>query len=472
MKRTALAIVVSLAFVSCAMAQPTGRMMMRRPLVLPPAPLTFGDRIQLGEGHASSGLPRMVVSGRHVYVTWAAGEPRADVHFAGSSDSGRSFSAGVNLSTTSATSWWPVIAAGGSNVYVAWRDEFTIGGDIFFARSENNGAGFHPHVNLSDSPGRRSWPPEIAASGDSVYVVWREPVDGRDQIVLRASDDGGATFGPLVNVSETPAGQTSSSPAVAVVGPRVHVIWCKHSRSIVCRTSADEGATWGDSIVLSESAGNNASPRIAASGLRVCVGWPDSMGIEGGNEEALLAVSGDGGASFASPVNMSNSAARTRGVRVAAAGSNVYALWQEDVGGDEDILLRASTNGGASFRGAVNLSNNTEDCREPCIHAYGDNVHVAWLQRNGVRGIQFRSSPNKGSGFSGAVDITLNGTRGSASGARIVAHGSSVYAVWNDNGPVFRKGTKSTTRPPSTIMRRAPLPRPGTSKARKAPRPR
>jgi hypothetical protein len=262
-------------------------------------------------------------------------------------------------------------------------------------------------------------------------------------------------------VSECPDGQMPGRLAIAVEGSRVHVVWSTSPRSIVCRTSADSGATWGDSIVLSESPGNNVTPRIATSGLRVYVAWLDSMGISGGNEEALLAVSSDGGASFATPVNLSNSAARSKAVAIAAAGDNVYAVWHEDVGGDEDVLFRASSNGGASFRGTVNLSKNTLDCQSPCIAAYGDNVHVAWTERPSVRIVLFRCSTNGGADFSSTIELTPP-PRGHANTPSIVARGSSAYVVWNDRGPVFRKGTRPTTRPPSMMMRRAPVPRPET----------
>ncbi len=439
-------------------------------------PLAFGNRIVLSDGSSGTATPKMALSGRNVYVTWdAAGGAAAEVYFTRSNNSGASFESAINLSGTSAPSEYPAIAASGNNVYVVWRDEFAREGDIFFARSNNNGASFFQRVNLSNSPGLSSRDPQIAADGNFVYVVWVEDLEGRGQdILFRASADNGATFGEIVNLSETveysvvdgfpqphywPA--ASSKPAVATVGGNVYVVWVnpigefrrvreieiemvRSYHAIVCRTSADGGASFDAPIILSRSPSAWGRPLVAAKGDNVYVVWSDVLDI-GGNEDILLAASRDRGARFDDAVNLSNTEARSLFPRPAASDDSVYVVWQEDVGGNEDVLFRASSNRGVSFGALVNLSDNDEDSVSPSISASGNYVYVAWMQMGGQQSdILLRSSTKSGGAFGVAINISDVPDHGSSNGPSVIGDGSNVYTVWQDHayGAIFRKGSR------------------------------
>jgi hypothetical protein len=43
---------------------------------------------------------------------------------------------------------------------------------------------------------------------------------------------------------------------------------------------------------------------------------------------------------------------------VATSGNNVYVVWSDDTPGNNEILYKRSTDGGANLGSAVNLSNN------------------------------------------------------------------------------------------------------------------
>ena len=81
----------------------------------------------------------------------------------------------INLSNNTGDSRDPQIAASGNNVYVTWEDDDTPAGnnDIFFRASNNNGTSFGPPINLSNNTGF-SFDPQIAASGNNVYVTWED----------------------------------------------------------------------------------------------------------------------------------------------------------------------------------------------------------------------------------------------------------------------------------------------------------
>ena len=61
----------------------------------------------------------------------------------------------INLSNNAGFSIEPQIAASGNNVYVTWEDTTPAGSnlDIFFAASNNNGTSFGTPINLSNNTG-------------------------------------------------------------------------------------------------------------------------------------------------------------------------------------------------------------------------------------------------------------------------------------------------------------------------------
>ena len=161
--------------------------------------------ISIGNASANSTNPEVAAVGNNVYVVWSdtngttGADP--DIFFSSSSDNARTFGEPINLSNSNGNSTNPEVTASGNNVYVVWSD--TDGakggnGDIFYSSSDNART-FGEPINLSDNE-RNSTIPEVAASGDNVYVVWadsREETGTPDNVNLnlKTSADNGIHFG-------------------------------------------------------------------------------------------------------------------------------------------------------------------------------------------------------------------------------------------------------------------------------------
>ena len=120
------------------------------------------------------------------------------------------------------------LAASGNELYVAWRDYTDFRARIDFTRSVDAGATFAPVVALSSSS-RSPWFAQLAVSAGQVYVAWSEGTDGNDggtgmmDVLFRASADGGATFGAEAVLS-TSQGR-ALFPHLVAQGDTVDVIW-------------------------------------------------------------------------------------------------------------------------------------------------------------------------------------------------------------------------------------------------------
>ena len=74
--------------------------------------------------------------------------------------------------------------------------------EVDFAKSTDGGKTFGDTINISNSPDSRSVGARIAAQGNNVYISWMEIKPGEKDVMFRASNDNGGTFGNAVMVSK------------------------------------------------------------------------------------------------------------------------------------------------------------------------------------------------------------------------------------------------------------------------------
>ena len=117
----------------------------------------------------------------------------------------------------------------GDNIYIAWWTNNTANGneEVMFRASTDGGATFNNSTNLSNTTDADSWRVEIAGEGDTVVVSWWETNQTSDIPVARVSTDAGETFGPLMMLGAngtlpgTGEGGEETVEEEAVGGPEV-----------------------------------------------------------------------------------------------------------------------------------------------------------------------------------------------------------------------------------------------------------
>jgi len=311
---------------------------------------SFGGAVNLSNDAQSSGFPQVAISGSFVYVAWSSQSTTvstSDVLFSASADNGQTFSVSkLNLSNDlKATS--PEMAASANNVYVAWQDNSTGAYDIFLKTSTNNGSGFGTTQNLSMNTlasAARSLGQQIASAGNNVYVVWTKvtPTTTPDSTMLAVSMNSGTSFTTATQVTTA---STTLHPQVAATGNNVYILWEDDSRGgtavATLAASYNNGASFNTPFSLSSSVGFSQFPQLAISGTNVYVTWWDSSST---NRDVFFRSSSDNAATFGSTVNVSTNLGRSSGPVIAASGSKVYVVWQEDTQSSQvdDILFRAN----------------------------------------------------------------------------------------------------------------------------------
>jgi hypothetical protein len=278
-----------------------------------------------------SWLPRIVVSPlqpRDVFIVWqeivfSGGSHGGDIFFARSRDGGRRFDAPINLSNSvpgdgkgriNRDVWHNGsldLAIGSSGtLYAAWTE---YDGPLWFTRSTDRGTTFEKPVQIASAEGSDpARAPALAAGADNeVYLAWTVGEDGRADIRIARSQDGGRTFGEPAIVARTDG--YSDAPKIAVDSRRtLHVVHAESAggpfdRHHVRYTRSRDGArTFEPARELSSSSVDRAAgaafPALSIDSRgNVYVLW-DVYPKPGERPRGLaLAVSRDGGATFTRP---------------------------------------------------------------------------------------------------------------------------------------------------------------------------
>ncbi|HSE28532.1 MAG TPA: sialidase family protein [Gemmatimonadales bacterium] len=107
-------------------------------------------------------------------------------------------------------------------VHIAWWTGKAGEAGVWYARSDDGGRTF---ASQPLATGVRSLPAhvQLVVAAGHVLVAWDDGMADSPRVLLRASGDGGTTFGPEEQVSVP--GQAATFPVLAVVGDSVAVAW-------------------------------------------------------------------------------------------------------------------------------------------------------------------------------------------------------------------------------------------------------
>ena len=183
---------------------------------------------------------------------------------------------------------------------------------------------------------------------------------------------------------------------------------------------------------LSQNLEDSVYAQVSTSGENVYIVWQESVGSnEAKDYDIFFIVSRDGGATFTSPINLSNNKGFSEHPQISASRNNVYIVWVDDNNtGYREVLFRKSSDNGRSFEPVSQLSKDKVDSFNAEIDSYDSNVYVVWneFQNNYRNNIFFVESRNNGTVFNVAKRFE---DADKYSYPKIAAFGDYQYIVWN-----------------------------------------
>jgi hypothetical protein len=146
--------------------------------------------------------------------------------------------------------------------------------------------------------------------------------------------------------------------------------------------------------------------------------------VAGANTPLAVLVHFQSAQAFIDP-SMDN-VAEPRKAPTVVSGDNIYIAWWTNntaENGNEEVMFRSSTDGGATFTDKINLSNTTEsDSWRVEIHGEADTVVVSWWEMNQTSDIPVaRVSNDAGATFGPLVMLGANGTIDSTAEEEVAA---------------------------------------------------
>jgi hypothetical protein len=397
------------------------------------------------------------------------------------------FSEPVNLTNNARDSVYAQVASSGENVYIVWQEnppsvlssqpDGLINYEIFIKKSVDGGQTFGDEINLSNNPGF-SEHPQIAASGNNVYVAWidNSPLAGSSsqaednkKIVFKKSIDAGNTFGETITLSDVQAAD-SSNLEMAAAGNNVYAVWQVtplppqfnedqddvQSAGIFLATSSDNGETFQESKSLSDNV-LKSYPKVAAYQNKVYVIW--NVGIIGDNTNPennsnnsnnnnsndsstgigiFLTKSFDSGNTFDDTLKLNANWNSVGESQVAASGDSVYVVWggnpDEKVAGN--LFYTSSLDNGVSFSAARTLTERTTLNAEVATADNGNEVYLAWqgVLPDDNEEIYVKKSTDSGATFTEiSQNVSNNEGISECTSISISEDPRKVYLAWEDS---------------------------------------
>ncbi|HZB81172.1 MAG TPA: sialidase family protein [Nitrososphaera sp.] len=204
--------------------------------------------------------------------------------------------------------------------------------------------------------------------------------------------------------------------------------------SIVSESTDDNSlpVVFENATNLTNNPADSVYGQVAAWNNNVYMLWQDSMPPGYTNYDIFIKSSNDNGTTFGSPVNLSNNPGFSEHPQISAYDNNIYAIWADDTTGNREVLFTRSEDNGTNFDKIKNLSNNTSDSFNQEIAVFGDNVYVVWLDQadeGDATNILLKTSSDGGATFGSTINISSNANQETF--PKLAAYERSVYLVWN-----------------------------------------
>jgi BNR repeat protein len=234
-----------------------------------------------------------------LYASWLDGRTgKSTVFMTRSADGGKTWSPNLRVSNGEACPCCrtTMASAPDGTLYLAWRRVFPGNvRDIVVARSTNHGASWQEPVRAHADDWVFDGCPHAGPSlqvddAGYVHIAWWTGKQGAAGVWYARSDDGARSFGTPVPLGVAEFSRPAHVQLALGGQDRLIAAWDDGTLAtprIVVRTSEDGGATWSPTATLSDSGKVAGFPVIAAHGERMAVAWSQERGSAPAHDEHM-----------------------------------------------------------------------------------------------------------------------------------------------------------------------------------------
>ena len=275
--------------------------------------------------------PQLAVSGSHVLALYLRGRNApADQRWLvrRSNDGGRTWHAHTTVATSDPAGPAPSMSIGmtGTDAVIGWTDSDT--GAVRVRRSADGGATWASARTVGTTNIKVYWyeaAVQVVAAGGHVYVTWQPDRNGSGMatgIVMRRSDDGGASFHSRTWLTAD-ALYYWGGTAIAASGDRLVAVYQRAGRQLAEARSSDAGTTMHTQDVTHSQTDGSYAIAIRGASAR--------LAVTSTNGRVSLRTSSDGGANWSSAADVAAPGDDVVGVAVGTGTRGTAVVWEHDV---------------------------------------------------------------------------------------------------------------------------------------------
>ncbi len=336
----------------------------------------------------------VAANGDTIHVIWFDSRDGLDeIYYKRSPDRGISWTQDTRLTYSNSYAQYPSVFVWGNVVHIVWQD-MRNGWEIYYKRSTDAGTTWGVDVRLTNDAGN-SWNPTVYASGSIVHVLWNDTRNGNTQAYYKRSPDGGISWGSDIRL-DTAIGD-SWHPVTASTGSLLHAMWCDNRNGnyeIYYKRSTDLGLSWGTDRRITNTSSNSTNPSFSIIGSIIHLIFSnDQYGGDPGCD-VYYKRSTDLGTTWGSDTRLTTDPNRSEYASVAASGSNIHSIWDDNRDGNYEIYYKYSSNGGLTWGPDTRLTNASGNSFLPSMVLSGSYIHVVWMDyRDGNYEIYYKQNP-------------------------------------------------------------------------------
>ena len=336
----------------------------------------------LTQNDDDSVYPQISSSSDNIYIVWqesvgSYGATNYDIFFKKSNDNGNSFGSSINLSDNEGFSEHPQIATVENHIYVVWVDESSGEREIMFSKSSDSGKTFSDSIVVSQES-MSPYNVELAAEGQNVYIVWNSfGIEMPNIILLSKSNDAGKTFGELTEIG---VGDLETYPKIAASADEYYITWDRKD-SKGTEISLIKGHKDNNNIhnvtqldKLNNEGIDGGESQVAADANHVIVSWTSLEPID--KKYVYISSSMNNGNDFEDNIPLSST--NSSNVENILINDNSYIVWQDNIGGNQEIFYTKSNANGTSIDKSINVSNTIGISECPSITVSTSGIHMIW----------------------------------------------------------------------------------------------
>ena len=276
------------------------------------------------------------------------------------------------------------------SINILWMPSST--GSLSVSRSIDGGATFsttavwNPPANSGINGGTKI----ILDANENIYVAWNSCINSNPcDLFFSASTDQGKTYS-----AATIVGNGSDPAMVFDPSGNLDLVW--DSSEVLFTRSADHGASFSSPVAVSQN-NPDGLPEIAAdSKSDLFVTWHVNL-TNGATQPRFFSRSTDGGATFSPPNQFANEYV---GEMMAVDSEDNIDIGLDNFGnnGTEQITFVRSTDGGSTFSSQTQISNDSSiECPTGPLMALerNGNIDLVWKEFPSGSGGECQSLPNQ-----------------------------------------------------------------------------